>query len=144
MSPQPTQLALVRQAVLAMPMARLLRLSFLRIEPGDVEIELPVQDDWCHAPGRLQATAVFAAADFAAVAAAATLLPAGTANATVDATLKLVAPAQGTRLRATGRVVGRPGLLTTCAADVFAIDAGGTATLCATLLGTARTLGPAG
>ncbi|MEI7446384.1 MAG: PaaI family thioesterase [Burkholderiales bacterium] len=138
------QLALVRQAVLAMPMARLLKLSFVRVEPGDVEIELPIQDDWCHAPGRLQATAVFAAADFAAVAAAATRLAPGTANATVDATLKLLAPAQGVALRATGRVVGRPGLLTTCAADVYAIDAAGTATLCATLLGTARTLGGPG
>lgn len=137
----PSQLDLVRHAVLAMPMARLLRLSFLRLEPGEVEIELPVQDDWCHAPGRLQATAVFAAADFAAVSAAASLLPAGTANATVDATLKLVAPAEGRCLRAQGRVIGRPGLLTTCAADVFAVDAAGVATLCATLLGTARTLG---
>lgn len=137
----PSQLDLVRHAVLSMPMARLLRLAFVRIEPGDVEIELPVQDDWCHAPGRLQATAVFAAADFAAVAAAATLLPAGTANATVDASLKLLAPAQGVRLRSVGRVVGRPGQLTVCAADVFAVDAAGEATLCATLLGTARTLG---
>lgn len=133
-----TQLDRVRHAVLAMPMARTLQLSFTRLDPGEVELEMPVQDAWCFAPGRLQATALFAAADFAAVSAAGTLLPAGSANATVDATLKLLAPASGVRLRARGRVVDASRQLTVCAADVYAVDAQGEETLCATLLGTAR------
>ena len=66
------------QAVLAMPMAQTLQLAFRRIEAGAVELEMPVLDAFCFRPGQLQATAVFAAADFAAVAAAATLL--GTAR----------------------------------------------------------------
>lgn len=135
-----TQLDRVQRAVLAMPMARTLGLRFVRVTPGGAEIELPVQDAWCHAPGQLQATAVFAAADFAAVAAAGTLLPPGSVNATVDATLKLVAPAAGRSLRARGRVVQESRLLTVCAADVYAVDAEGRETLCATLLGTARNL----
>lgn len=133
-----TQLDLVQHAVLAMPMARTLQLSFTRVAPGEVEIELPVQEGWCFAPGRLQATALFAAADFAAVSAAGTLLPPGSMNATLDATLKLVAPATGVRLRARGRVVDASRQLTVCAADVYAVDAEGRETLCATLLGTAR------
>lgn len=133
-----TQLDLVRHAVLAMPMARTLQLSFTRLAPGEVEIEMPVQEAWCFAPGRLQATALFAAADFAAVSAAGTLLPLGSANATIDATLKLVAPATGVRLRARGRVVDASRQLTVCAADVYSVDAEGRETLCATLLGTAR------
>lgn len=133
-----TQLDRVRHAVLAMPMARTLQLSFTRLDPGEVELEMPVQDAWCFAPGRLQATALFAAADFAAVSAAGTLLPAGSANATVDATLKLVAPASGVRLRARGRVVDASRQLTVCAADVYSVNAEGDETLCATLLGTAR------
>jgi acyl-coenzyme A thioesterase PaaI-like protein len=134
--------AQVQRAVLAMPMARQLQIRFRHAAPGQVELELPVQDGWCFRPGQLQATAVFAAADFAAVAAAGTLLPPGWVNATVDATLKLVAPARGSHLVARGRVVDAGRLLTVCAADVYAV-ADGRETLCATLLGTARNIDPA-
>jgi acyl-coenzyme A thioesterase PaaI-like protein len=122
-----------------MPMAQTLKLAFLRIDPGEVELEIPLQESWCFRPGQLQATAVFAAADFAAVSAAGTLLPPGFVNATIDATLKLVAPARGSHLRARGRVVSASRLLTVCAADVFAV-ADGKETLCASLLGTARNI----
>lgn len=131
----------VRQAVLAMPMAQTLQLAFRRIEAGAVELEMPVLPGFCFRPGQLQATAVFAAADFAAVAAAGTLLAPGWANATIDATLKLVAPARGSHLRARGRVVDAGRLLTVCAAEVYAVE-GERETLCATLLGTARNIEP--
>jgi acyl-coenzyme A thioesterase PaaI-like protein len=129
----------VRRAVLAMPMAQTLELAFRRIDPGQVELEIPLQEAWCFRPGQLQATAIFAAADFAAVAAAATLLPPGFVNATVDASLKIVAPASGSHLVARGRVVKASRLLTVCASDVFAVR-DGVETLCATLLGTARNI----
>lgn len=129
----------VRQVLLTMPMAQTLKLTVLKIEPGDVELQIPVQEAFCYRPRQLQATAVFAAADFAAVAAAGTMLPPGFINATVDATLKIVAPAIGSHLTARGRVVSASRLLTVCAADVFAVD-NGTETLCATLLGTARNI----
>jgi acyl-coenzyme A thioesterase PaaI-like protein len=132
----------LERAVLAMPMARTLGLAFKHIAPGDVELEMPVLEAFCFRPGQLQATAVFAAADFAAVAAAGTLLAPGWVNATVDATLKLVAPAQGALLRARGRVLSAGKLLTVCAADVYAVNAAGEETLCATLLGSARNLQP--
>ena len=136
------QLQRVEQAVLAMPMARTLGLRFTRIAPGQVELELPVTEALSFAPGRLQATAVFAAADFAAVAAAGTLLPEGWRNATVDTTLKLVAPAAGRAVRARGRVVHGGQLLSVCAAEVYAVAPDGSETLCATLLGTARNIRP--
>ncbi|WP_395056241.1 PaaI family thioesterase [Polaromonas sp.] len=128
----------LERMVLSMPMARTLGLTFTRITPGEVEVEIPVLDAFCFKPGQLQATAVFAVADFAAVAAAGSLLAPGWINATVDATLKLVAPAQGALLRARGRVLNAGKLLTVCAADVYAVNADGEETLCATLLGTAR------
>lgn len=131
---QPDQ---VRRAVLAMPMAQTLKLQFNRVEPGEVELQIPVQEAWCFRPGQLQATAVFAVADFAAVAAAGTVLPPGFINATIDASLKLIAPALGSHLVARGRVVSASRLLTVCAADVYAVHEGHE-TLCATLLGTAR------
>jgi uncharacterized protein (TIGR00369 family) len=136
-SPQLQQLA---KHVLDMPMAITLGLAFTRVAPGDVEVEIPIRDAFSFRPGQLQATPVFAIADFAAMAAAGTLLPAGWLNATVDATLKLVAPAKGALLRARGRVVHAGKLLTVCAADVFAVSDSGQETLCATLLGTARNI----
>ncbi|MGJ7509359.1 PaaI family thioesterase [Variovorax sp. GT1P44] len=138
-----TQLQHVEQAVLAMPMARTLGLRFTQLAPGQVEIEMPVAEAFTFRPGQLQATPVFAVADFAAVAAAGSVLPEGWRNATVDTSLKLVAPAVGRVVRARGRVVSAGKLLTVCAADVFAVDAEGTETLCATLLGTARNIKPA-
>jgi acyl-coenzyme A thioesterase PaaI-like protein len=134
----------VRQAVLAMPVAQALQLQFRRVAPGEVELELPVSDAFSFRPGQLQATAIFAAADFAAVSAAGTLLPDGWANATIDGTIKLFAPARGSHLVARGRVVDAGRLLSICAADVYAVDAGGRETLCASWLGTARNLPPAG
>ena len=130
----------LEKLVLSMPMARTLKLTLTRIAPGEVELEMPVLDAFTFRPGQLQATPVFAIADFAAVAAAGTLLPPGWVNATVDATLKLLAPAQGVLLRARGRVISAGRLLTVCAADVYAVGSGGEETLCATLLGTARNI----
>ena len=133
----------IRHAVLAMPVAQALQLQFVRIEAGDVELELPISETFSFRPGQLQATAIFAAADFAAVAAAGTLLAPGWINATIDATLKIVGPATGCRLRARGRVVDAGKLLTVCAAEVYAVDADNHETLCATLLGTARNINTA-
>ena len=135
-----TQLQQMAQRVLDMPMAQTLGLTFTRVAVGDIEVEIPILDAFSFQPGQLQATPVFAIADFAAVAAAGSLLPAGWLNATVDATLKLVAPAKGALLRARGRVVHAGKLLTICAADVFAVSDSGQETLCATLLGTARNI----
>jgi uncharacterized protein (TIGR00369 family) len=137
------QLHRVEAAVLAMPMARTLGLRFTQMAPGQIEIEMPITEAFTFRPGQLQATPVFAVADFAAVAAAGSVLPEGWSNATVDTSLKLVAPAVGTAVRARGRVVSAGKLLTVCAADVFAVDAAGKETLCATLLGTARNIKPA-
>ena len=130
----------LERMVLSMPMARTLGLRFNRITPSVVELEIPVQDAFTFRPGQLQATPVFAIADFAAVAAAGTTLQPGWVNATIDATLKLIAPAQGVALRARGRVIDAGKLLTICAADVYAVAEDGSETLCATLLGTARNI----
>lgn len=126
--------------VLSMPMAQTLGLKFVHCERGAVVLEMPVQEAFTYRPGNLQATPVFAIADFAAVAAAGTLLAPGWINATVDATLKLTAPAKGVALRSRGRVIDAGKLLTVCAADVYAVAANGDETLCATLLGTARNI----
>ena len=96
--------AQLERMVLSMPMAQTLGLQFTRTSRGQVELEIPVLEAFTFRPGQLQATAVFAIADFAAVAAAGTMLDPGWINATIDATLKLVAPAKGVALRARGRL----------------------------------------
>lgn len=135
------ELTHVRDAVLAMPMARTLGVEFTEVRRGHVELRTPIAEAMTFRPGQLQAAAVFAAGDCAGVAAAGTLLPPGSWAATIDGTIKLVAPARGTGLRAVGRVVDAGRLLTTCAADVYAVD-GDEERLCATWLGTARTMAP--
>ena len=141
-APPSSLLQHLQAAVLAMPMARTLGLRFMHVTPGAITLEMPVLDTFCFRPGQLQATAVYALGDFAAVAAAGSLLPPGWVNATVDGTVKLFAPARGTCLRARGRVVDAGRMLSICAADVWALDTAGNEALCATWLGTARNLEP--
>jgi len=136
----PADLQSRAQLVLNMPMARTLGLTVIRMEAGEVDMEIPVREAFTFRPGQLQATPIFAIADFAAVAAAGTLLAPGWINATIDTTLKLLAPAKGVLLRAKGRVVHAGKLLTVCASDVYAVAQSGEETLCATLLGTARNI----
>lgn len=107
-APNPGYAAEIEAHVMGMPVARTLDLRFARLAPGEAHVEVPYAEALSFQPGQFQATAVFAAADFAGVCAAATLLPAGWGIVTVDCTLKLLAPAAGVRLRATARVV-RPG-----------------------------------
>ena len=132
----------IKALVLSMPVTQMLQLRFERIEPGEVELSLPYQDALSFRPGQLQATPIFAIADFAAVSAAGTLLPAGWVNATIDCSIKYLAPANGTTLRAKGRVVQATKLLTVAAADVYSCK-DGQEQLCATMLATARNLPPA-
>ena len=131
----------IKALVLSMPVAQMLQLRFERMEPGEVELSLPYQDALSFRPGQLQATPIFAIADFAAVSAAGTLLPAGWVNATIDCSIKYLAPANGTTLRAKGRVVQATKLLTVATADVYSCK-DGQEHLCATMLATARNLPP--
>ena len=143
MTPQNENFARDVQAlVLSMPVAQMLKLRFERMEPGEVELSLPYQEALSFRPGQLQATPIFAIADFAAVSAAGTLLPAGWVNATIDCSIKYLAPANGTTLRAKGRVVQATKLLTVATADVYSCK-DGQEHLCATMLATARNLPPA-
>jgi uncharacterized protein (TIGR00369 family) len=129
----------LKQGVLAMPMAQFLGLRFIAVEAGMAQLELPYREELSFRPGQMQATPIFAAADFAAVVAAGTLLEPGWINATIDCALKIVGPADGDKLVAHGRVVSAGRLLTVSAADVYAVR-GERRSLCATALVTARNI----
>ena len=127
--------------VMSMPVAQTLKLKFNQIAAGQVELSIPYQDEFSFRPGQLQATLIFAAADFAAVSAAATLLPEGWVNATIDCTIKIVGPANGTMILARGEVLKASKLLTVSQAHVYSCR-DGKEELCATMLATARNIPP--
>ena len=66
-------------------------------------------------------------------------MPPGWINMTTDFTVKLIAPADGEKLLARGRVINASNNTTIAAADLFAVKQG-KETLCATALVTMRNI----
>jgi uncharacterized protein (TIGR00369 family) len=112
----------------------------LRVEPGEVDIELPFREDLTQQHGYLHAGVVTAIADTACGYAAFTLMPADAAVLSVEFKLNLLAPALGDRLLARGRVLRAGRTLTVCAADVIALAAVDEETLVASMLATIMAL----
>lgn len=129
----------VKDAVSSMPAAAHLGFEFGRVAPGDVEIIQPYRKELTQHDGFFQAGVLGSLADFAAGSAAGTLLPPGWVNMTIDYTVKIVAPANGERILACGRVIKAGPVITVAAAEVYSAD--GTAeTLCATAFVTLRNM----
>lgn len=114
----------VRDAVLAMPAAQLFGFDFSRIEPGLTELTLPYRDALSFRPGYFQGAIIGSLADFAGASAAVTLLAPGWFASTVDYDVRIIAPAQGERLIARGRVVKPGTTLSFAQADVFVLREG--------------------
>ncbi len=108
-----------RQQVMAFIGARM-----TRIEPGLVEIELPFRSELTQQHGFFHAGITSTIADSAGGYAGYTLFPADSSVLTVEYKINLLAPADGERLVATGRVV-KPGRnLTICELAVVAVKNG--------------------
>jgi uncharacterized protein (TIGR00369 family) len=112
----------------------------VRIEPGEVDVELSFREDLTQQHGYLHAGVVAAIADSACGYAAFTLMPAGAAVLSVEFKLNLLAPARGDRLLARGRVLRAGRTLTVCTGDVAALAADGEETLIASMLATIMAL----
>lgn len=89
------------------------------VEPGAVEIVLAPSPAVAQQHGFVHAGAVSAIADTAAGYAALTLMPKGTGVLTTEFKINLIAPAQGTRIRAKGRVIKAGRTLTIAQTEVF-------------------------
>jgi uncharacterized protein (TIGR00369 family) len=100
------------------------------VEPGRVVIELPYRDDLVQQHGFVHAGIVSTIADSAGGYAGYSLMPAGSSVLSVEYRMHLLAPADGERLRATGRVVRAGRTLTVCELEVEALK-NGAATRCA-------------
>ena len=91
-----------------------------RVEPGRVEIELPVRDDLGQQHGFVHGGIVGMIADSAGGYAAFTLMPADASVLTVEYKLNMLAPAEGDLLVARAEVLKPGRSLSVVRADVWA------------------------
>jgi len=94
------------------------------VRAGEVVIELPFRADLTQQHGFLHAGAVASVVDSACGYAALSVMEAGTAVLSVEFKINLMAPAAGTRFRATGRVLRAGRTLTVCAGEAHAVREG--------------------
>ena len=127
--------AVVRDSFARQPAMATLGATLDGVVPGAVDIGLPFTPALCQQNGFLHAGVIAAIADSANGYAAFSLAPAGTDVLAVEFKINLMAPAQGERFEARGRVL-RPGrTLTVCLAEVVAFE-GGSESVVATMLST--------
>ena len=94
------------------------------VEPGAVEIELPLRPELEQQHGYAHAGAAWAIADSAAGYASQSLMAADEGVLTVELKINLLAPAEGDRLVARGRVERAGWRLTVARAEVCAVSGG--------------------
>jgi len=114
-----------RQGIMGLLGARL-----LRVEPGQVAIELPFRPDLSQQHGFFHAGVTSTIADSAGGYAGFTLFPADATVLTVEFKINLLAPARGDRLVATGKVIKPGRTLTICSLEIDVFD-GAKTTACA-------------
>lgn len=125
----------VRDSFARQAFMRLIGAEIVHLAPGEIDIALPFRDDLTQQHGFFHGGAIGTLADNAGGYASLTLLAATDSVLTVEYKLNIVAPGEGERLVARGRVV-RPGRrVVVCRADVHALRAG-RERHCATALGT--------
>ena len=95
-----------------------------RIEPGEVDIEMPIDASVSQQHGFAHAGAVASIADSACGYAAFSLMPDDAGVLAVEFKINLLAPAAGELLIARARVVRAGRTLSVCQADVVAVNEG--------------------
>jgi uncharacterized protein (TIGR00369 family) len=126
------------QAAMATIGARL-----VRVAPGEVDIELPFRADLTQQNGFIHAGMLAAVMDSACGYAAFTLMPAGAGVLSIEFKINLLAPAEGERIIARGRVVRAGRTISVCTGDAFTVR-GGEERHVSTMTGTMMTVLPRG
>jgi uncharacterized protein (TIGR00369 family) len=114
---------------------RLLGATLERVEPGAVDIALSFRGDLVQQHGFVHAGAISSVADSACGYAAYTLMPPNTNVLSVEFKVNLLAPAEGERFLAEGRVIRSGRTLTVTRAEVYGFR-GSQRTHIATMLAT--------
>lgn len=110
-----------------------------RVEAGHVDITVDFRPELAQQHGYFHGGIVGMIADSAGGYAAFSLMPEDASVLTVEYKINLLAPSEGTRLIARGRVTKPGRTLTVCHVDVF-VERNGREHLCATLLQTLMTM----
>jgi uncharacterized protein (TIGR00369 family) len=114
--------ARLRESFARQRVMEMLGADLAAVAPGSVEIELPFRADLTQQHGFIHAGIISTIADSACGYAAFTLMPPDAAVLTVEFKINLLAPAKGERFIARARVVRSGRTLSTCAADVVAVE----------------------
>ncbi len=101
-------------------MSEVLGVEVRRIEPGLVELSVPINEQLLQPHGNVHGIVASAVADSAAGYAAQTLLPEGADVVTVEYKINYLAPGIGARIIALGKVLRCGRTISVCSADVFA------------------------
>ena len=96
--------------------------KLIRVEPGEIEIEMPIGPGVSQQHGFAHAGAVASIADSACGYAAFSLMPADSGVLAVEFKINLMAPAAGESLIARARVVRAGRTLSICQAEVAAVN----------------------
>lgn len=128
--------ALVRASFAQQGLMSLYGASLTGVSAGAVDVEVPFRADLTQQHGLFHGGVTTALTDSACGYAALTLMAPGSEVLTVNFSINLIAPAQGERLLARGRVVRSGRSISVCHGDTYAIAADGHETHCATMTAT--------
>ncbi|MBX3420565.1 MAG: PaaI family thioesterase [Pirellulaceae bacterium] len=112
--------SLVRASFARQQMMKSLGAQLLRVEPGQVTIELPFDARWSQQHGFTHAGAITSVVDSACGYAALTLMPPGYDVLTIEYKVNFLNPAQGQTFVAVGQVVKSGRTVTVCQGQVYA------------------------
>ena len=115
---------LVRESFSRQAMMTSLGARLTRVEPGRVHVAFSRSDHFTQQNGFLHAGALASVADSACGYAAFTLAPVATDVLAVEFKINLLAPARAPEFEARARVVRSGRTLSTCIAEVFAVQNG--------------------
>lgn len=115
----PAFAARVRDSFDRQPVMHFLGATMTIVEAGHVEIELPYRPELAQQHGYFHAGIVGTIADSAGGYAAYSMMPADSSVLSVEYKINMVDPADGDRLRATGRVLKSGRTLTVCELRVY-------------------------
>lgn len=142
-SPQPAPAdvaARIRGSFDRQPAMRLIGARLVRVEHGEVEIELPFKPELTQQHGFVHAGMIGAALDSACGFASLTVMPFDAGILTIEYKLNLLSPGIGERIRLIGRV-RKPGRTIVLAeGDAIAVAADGSEKLVATMTATEMTI----
>jgi uncharacterized protein (TIGR00369 family) len=118
---------------------RTLGITLEHVEPGKVDLALPIRDELSQQHGYLHAGVVTTLLDTAGGLAALTLMPINAAVLAIEFKANFLAPAQGELLIVHGQVIRAGRTITVCSAEAYAV-AQGRETHVSTMTSTVMTL----